>query len=738
MTDNATDLESTNGSLEQSWDCAAAYDAHAAGVFTYALRALHDHDEAADVVYGTFVLADRNAWRRQTADELATWLYALCRRDWEQRLDGRPAPTPVSHRLRGEAPTDESLVELERELRKAELRSVNWPEADGLTPAHREVVELSIRHGLDTCGVARVLDISLETASVMLSRAWRDLDRSLAAAALLRDERWSCERFASLRRTHGTLTPRSLEVLSWHIEGCPRCQYQLHTVIGTPAAPASLPCVAPPTGLRAVLLDDLDAAHATTLPDPRHELIASRVAEFDRLGFPLRRVERAWERAARIERGTRVGRVVRQVGGRADTRSARSASRRAEALRRATERGPEPTPAAADIVGAAPVSLVWPDDSSPAGESGADVERPAAGATSPSSDGLTSSQHAWPLDIWPDAAVSPRSEHAPGLDTDGTDVAEARPAEESDNRHAGAEFAGAEFEPRSRRERPDARRPDLAAQACEHPRFESHRPRPGAGRAHASRGFVAGRVVAGVGALGVIGALGAGYVLIHDRSPEPARQTLLDNTPSGTTTDSPDLSQVVPIAGDTRPSRGKHRATGTMTPSASNARTPITSATVSGASTGLVRVRVADRSSIGPRVTLHLWNAGNAPVRWTASTDASYVSLSATSGTLAPGASQAVIATIDVSRAPAHWTAHVRFAPGGTVVTLFGTGARPAPTSPAPSTSPTGSTSPAPTSPGSPTSTGPSSPSAPPSPSHSPTAPSTPSATSSAGSPPAS
>ncbi|MEU1264196.1 hypothetical protein ABZ473_19305 [Streptomyces cellulosae] len=103
----------------------------------------------------------------------------------------------------------------------------------------------------------------------------------------------------------------------------------------------------------------------------------------------------------------------------------------------------------------------------------------------------------------------------------------------------------------------------------------------------------------------------------------------------------------------------------------------------------------------GDTTLITLTARGDRPVRWSASTGASWLYLNRSSGILAPGESVTIRVFVDQLREPSgHWRATVVISPAGSVVSIEGYG-------PAPSTPVTGSPS-APGSPGGP----------PPSPSH--------------------
>jgi hypothetical protein len=107
----------------------------------------------------------------------------------------------------------------------------------------------------------------------------------------------------------------------------------------------------------------------------------------------------------------------------------------------------------------------------------------------------------------------------------------------------------------------------------------------------------------------------------------------------------------------------------------------------------------------GDTTLVTLTATGHAPVRWSASTAASWLYLSRSSGTLAPGQSLTIKVYVDHLREPSGpWSARVAVSPAGALVSIHGYGTAPSPPSPAPSHSaspppsdphptPTGSTS---------------------------------------------
>ncbi|HXR72236.1 BACON domain-containing protein [Actinocrinis sp.] len=359
------------GDAGDGWGRAAAYDAYADGLHTYAIWSLRDHDEAVDALYCAFVIADRNVRQLRQPEYIQPWLYAILRRECALRgvsspsvstdetlmpgeasdgstpsgaaassissstsLAASSSPSPVSGRLRppaGAADPGGSLASLERNLRRAEFHSLEWPESEGLAPAHREILELTIRHGLDSHGLGLVLGLGQSARSAqsgrssrgadaplgsigsqgfgMLADAWRELERSLAAVAVAKASTEHCAQLAELTfGWSGRLNATLRAPLTDHVDGCTRCQHYLHTVIGTPAAPTILPFVAAPRALREIVLSELRDPELALRLDIDHDRIAARIQSFTPDGFPMAdessAVRRRGGRRAVPKRGT--------------------------------------------------------------------------------------------------------------------------------------------------------------------------------------------------------------------------------------------------------------------------------------------------------------------------------------------------------------------------------------------------------------------------------------------------
>jgi RNA polymerase sigma factor (sigma-70 family) len=278
---------------------AAIYDNYADRLFAYCVSLLHDHDAAADVVHDTLLIARERAGQLRDPERLRPWLYAIARNECLRALRDRRRTAGLDET---NDVTDES-VDLDAALRSEELRELVWTAAASLNPGEREVLELSVRHGLDGADLADALGVSGNHASALLSRARTQLERALSALVLARTGRNDCPDLdAMLGDWEGRLTPLLRKRLVRHVERCPICGEQRKLKVSAGALLAGVPFLFAPAALRRRVLRD-----AADL-----QLVASWAALAERAGpwrpdgFPVsasahrRRMIVVWSSAAGV------------------------------------------------------------------------------------------------------------------------------------------------------------------------------------------------------------------------------------------------------------------------------------------------------------------------------------------------------------------------------------------------------------------------------------------------------
>ena len=269
------------------------------GLFTYCLSVLCDQDAAVAAVREARRLAGRHRRRLRQPELLRAWLYALARHCCLVRMDGA-APEPGHAgcgRHSGGA---------------ARLRRLAWPETAGTTPAQREALELTGRHGLRTEELAAVLGLRPEQTGALLAQAVCEVERTAAALSVLAAD--GCPELRRLGRERGpVLGPALRGELVRHLDSCPTCR-------GTAEREAAL---GPwPGTLRAAGTLSLVRAPAELAPGQAGgERLLSQLGRrddpsgeprFDRRGFPVQRSAPS-QRAAVLRQRAVAGSVIAAV-----------------------------------------------------------------------------------------------------------------------------------------------------------------------------------------------------------------------------------------------------------------------------------------------------------------------------------------------------------------------------------------------------------------------------------------
>jgi RNA polymerase sigma factor (sigma-70 family) len=259
---------------------AAVYDAYADRLFTYCVSLLRDREAAADTVHDALLIARERAGQLRDPERLRSWLYAIARNECLRALRDRRRTTDFDET----AAIDES-ADVEAALRADELRELVWSAAASLRPSEREVLELSVRHGLEGADLADALGVSGKHAAIQLSRARARLERALAALVLARAGRYDCSDLDGLLDDwDGRLTPLVRKRLVRHLQRCPICSEQRQLRVSAAALLAGVPFLVAPSALRERVLRD--AGDTRLVAD--WQALAERAGPYHADGFPRR------------------------------------------------------------------------------------------------------------------------------------------------------------------------------------------------------------------------------------------------------------------------------------------------------------------------------------------------------------------------------------------------------------------------------------------------------------------
>jgi predicted DNA-binding protein (UPF0251 family) len=190
-------------------------------------------------------------------------------------------------------------LDVSEHAERAGLRALFEDAAAGLSPDEREVIELRLRHGLETRELAAVLGVSRNRAHTLLSRARDQLEACLSALLVGRAGRADCGELGEmLTGWDGRLTVPLGKRIHRHIEHCAictaRCAFELRPAALLDLSPSAAMAAGAtesfrvargmPPGLRAHTIA-LATGHAPGAA-AHAAAVLGRAGTFSRHGFP--------------------------------------------------------------------------------------------------------------------------------------------------------------------------------------------------------------------------------------------------------------------------------------------------------------------------------------------------------------------------------------------------------------------------------------------------------------------
>jgi RNA polymerase sigma factor (sigma-70 family) len=259
---------------------AGVYDRYADRLFAYCVTLLHDRDCAADAVHDTLLIARERAAQLRDPDRLRPWLYSIARNECMRILRARKRDTGLDDA----GDVADLSADIEAGVRAGEMRELIWSAAASLNPREREVLELSVRHGLEGQDLADALGVAPNHAHALMSRARAQLELALSALILARTGRDDC---AELDRIvgdwDGVLTPLLRKRIGKHLEKCEICGEQRRRRVSAVALLSGLPLLAAPPMLRDRVMRDAGDMRLVSMC----EALAAQAGPYRTDGFPL-------------------------------------------------------------------------------------------------------------------------------------------------------------------------------------------------------------------------------------------------------------------------------------------------------------------------------------------------------------------------------------------------------------------------------------------------------------------
>ena len=195
------------------------YERYFPGVHDFLSRLLRDRNDGADVTQDTFVKAIEQLPTLEDPDKFKSWLFAIAhrtalnriRKSKRARLD--PASVDDAERATMAIADPDPTIDPEQMAASQEAADIVWEAAAGLDERTYTVLDLHVRHGLESAEIAEVLGVTTGNAYTMVSRMKQRFTDALGTYLLVRIARRGCPILAGIvgedvRRAHPGDPPR--------------------------------------------------------------------------------------------------------------------------------------------------------------------------------------------------------------------------------------------------------------------------------------------------------------------------------------------------------------------------------------------------------------------------------------------------------------------------------------------------------------------------------------------------
>ncbi len=206
------------------------YERHFPGVHDFLARLLRDRNEGADLTQDTFLKAIEQLPTLEDPGKFKSWLYAIAhrtalnriRQSKRARLD--PGSVDDDERATMAIADPDPTIDPEQMAAAQEAADIVWEAAAGLDERTYTVMDLHVRHGLESAEIAEVLGVSTGNAYTMVSRMKQRFSDALGTYLLIRIGRRGCPVLAGIvGEDVDEVTPEIRRIADRHIASCDVC-----------------------------------------------------------------------------------------------------------------------------------------------------------------------------------------------------------------------------------------------------------------------------------------------------------------------------------------------------------------------------------------------------------------------------------------------------------------------------------------------------------------------------------
>lgn len=247
---------------------ATLYERYFDPIYDYLVRLTRSRELAADLSQDAFIRAMQRLEQLDEPEAFKGWIYRIARSQALNRLEreGRSIATaPVEDDEEGLNPL---LIEIDHDRLTSpamaaeveESAALVWEAAAGLDERTYTVLDLTVRHGLDSAEIAEVMGVSVGNGYTMVSRMKDRVEAAIGAYVMARRTDQDC---ADLRAVVGAteLPPMTVELaraVNTHVDACETCDSKRRKLLSPANVFAAFAAVASPDGLASDVWEEID------------------------------------------------------------------------------------------------------------------------------------------------------------------------------------------------------------------------------------------------------------------------------------------------------------------------------------------------------------------------------------------------------------------------------------------------------------------------------------------------
>jgi RNA polymerase sigma factor (sigma-70 family) len=236
------------------------YERHCDAVHDFLLRMTRSSFDAADLTQETFIRA-MSSMRpdRAASASFRTLLFTIARNaalNWLERAKRTKPASAASaeedERVFSQIESSHTGSDPETVAMQQELASLVWKAAAALDPRQRSVLELHVRHGLESAEIADVLGVSRGNAYTILSRTKDSFESAVGGLMMFQFGSRKCPELGDLLAAERAveLTSRVQRLIDRHVKKCGACESERSQLVSPSALLRGLALLPLPFALR--------------------------------------------------------------------------------------------------------------------------------------------------------------------------------------------------------------------------------------------------------------------------------------------------------------------------------------------------------------------------------------------------------------------------------------------------------------------------------------------------------